>query len=63
MLYDIQNNHIPTRVTAIIPDPDTLAMDETIISNKQPLVRPARQKRSPILDARRRRHARLNGRH
>lgn len=63
MLNDIQHNHIATQVTPIILDPDMLAMDETALSNEQPVKRPAGQKHRPILEARRRRHVRLNGRH
>lgn len=63
MLNDIQHNHIATQVTPIALDSDILAIDEITVSNEQPEVRPARQKHRSILEARRRRHVRLNGRH
>jgi hypothetical protein len=63
MLNDFQHNHIATQATPIILDSDILAIDEITVSNEQPVMRPTRRKRRPILEARGRRHVRLNGRH
>jgi len=63
MLNEIQNNHNSTLTTPIILNPDMLQIDENNIESERPDVEPVSSNRRPLLEARRRRHARLGGRY
>ena len=63
MLNEVQNNHNSTPTTPIILNPDMLEIEENTIASEQLDVEPVRSNRRPLLEARRRRHARIGGRY
>lgn len=63
MLTAIQINHNVTQIKPIILNPAHIAIDENQIGRERPDSKPMQQKKRPILEARRRRRARLAGRY